>query len=158
MNKDNVRDDFHTKVKNLNVLFQFIKNNKEEQFLEYIANLTVDDVDVNNKDEQGNYLAHTCIIMNSRKMLQKLIEFDTRLDILDTDGYSLLYHPIKFNYTELIDILLESDKKSIGISLVNIKDVRGSVPIFYAIKYRNVRALQELFTHGADANYKNMIN
>ena len=33
------KDDFYQKTKHINTLFQFIKNNKEEQFIEYITTL-----------------------------------------------------------------------------------------------------------------------
>ncbi len=152
------KDDFHIKTRHINTLFQFIKANKEDQFLDYISNLTPDEVDVNMRDENGNYLISFAIIMNNRRVLKKLIEYGSRLDILDSEGYNILYYPIKFNYTEIIDILLESDKKIVGISLVNLKDLRGAVPIFYAIKYKNRYALQELISNGADPNYKNNEN
>lgn len=152
------RDDFHTKTKHITTLFQFIKTNKEDQFLEYLSTLNIDEVDVNLKDENGNYLISFAIMMNNRRILKKLIEYGGRLDILDSEGFSIMYYPIKFNYQEIIDILLEYDKKTVGISLVNIKDVRGAVPIFYAIRYKNRYALQELLSNGADANYKNNEN
>lgn len=152
------KDDFHIKTKHITTLFQFIKNNKEDQFLEYLSALGMDEVDINTKDENGNYLITFAIMMNNRRILKKLIEYGCRLDILDSEGFSILYYPIKFNYQEIIDILLEADKKIVGISLVNIKDIRGAVPIFYAIRYKNRHALQELLSHGADANYKNNEN
>ncbi len=33
---------FHTKTKHINILFQFLKSNKEEQFLEYISTIDKD--------------------------------------------------------------------------------------------------------------------
>ncbi|AYV85391.1 MAG: ankyrin repeat-containing protein [Satyrvirus sp.] len=152
------KDDFHTKIRHINTLFQFAKTNKEEQFLEYISSLVPEEIDVNMRDDNGNYLISFAIMMNNRRIVKKLIEYGSRLDILDSEGYSILYYPIKFNYIEIIDTLLEFNKKTIGISLVNIKDYRGSVPIFYAIKYKNRYALQELLSNGADANYKNNEN
>lgn len=152
------KDDFHTKTKHLNTLFQFIKTNKEEQFLEYISTLTKDDVDINMRDENGNYLITFAIMMNNRRILRRLIDYGARLDILDSEGFGILYYPIKFNYLDIIDTLLEFDKKTIGISLVNLKDLRGAVPLFYAIKYKNRYALQELLSNGADANYRNNEN
>jgi ankyrin repeat protein len=158
MENTSTKDEFHTKTKHINTLFQFIKTNKEDQFLEYISSLSPDELDVNMKDENGNYLIFFAIMMNNRRILKKLIEYGSRLDILDSEGYSILYYPIKFNYLEIIDILLEFDKKTVGISLVNLKDLRGAVPIFYAIKYKNQYALQELLTNNADANYRNNEN
>lgn len=154
-NSSSYIDDFHTKIKHINTLFQFIKTNKEEQFLEYLSHLSQDEIDVNMRDENGNYLVFFAVMLNSRRILKKLIDYGARLDILDSEGYNILYYPIKFNYLEIIDVLLEYDKKIVGISLINLKDLRNSVPIFYAIKYKNRHALQELLTNGADANYKN---
>lgn len=147
-------DDFHTKIKHINTLFHFIKTNKEEQFLEYLSNLKREEIDVNTKDEHGNYLISFSIVMNRNRILRKLIDYGSRLDIIDVDGYTILYYPIKYNYISIIDTLLEYDKKTIGISLVNLKDLRGATPIFYAIKYKNIYALQELLSYGADVNYK----
>lgn len=152
------RDDFHTKTKHINTLFQFIKDNKEEEFLEYLSNLNKGEVDINTPDENGNYIITIAVVKNFQLILKKVIEYGSRLDIIDTDGYSLLYYPIKFNYREIINILLENDTKMLGISLINIRDMRGAVPIFYAIKYRNNYALQQLLIHEADANYRNREN
>lgn len=158
MNSIPAYDDFHTKTKHISTLFQFIKTNKDDQFLEYISNLTADEVDVNMKDENGNYLIFFAIMMNNRKIVQKLIEYGSRMDIVDSEGYTVLYYPIKFNYSEIIDTLLDYDKKTVGMSLVNLRDLRDAVPIFYAIKYKNRHALIELLNAGADANYKNTEN
>jgi ankyrin repeat protein len=153
-NKTNILDNFHNKTKHLYTLFQFIKTNKEEQFLEYISNLTSEEIDVNMRDEHGNYLVTFAVMMNRNHILKKLIEYGSRLDIIDVDGYTILYYPIKYNYVTIIDTLLEYNNKIIGISLVNLKDRRDNVPIFYAIKYKNRYALQVLLSYGADANYK----
>ena len=71
------KDDFHIKTKHINTLFQFIKTNKEEQFLEYISNLTQEEIDINMRDENGNYLIFFAIMMNNRRILKKLIEYGT---------------------------------------------------------------------------------
>ena len=148
-------DDFHIKNKHIITLFQLIKINKEEQFLEHISSLSQEEIDVNTKDDNGNYLIFFAIIMNNIKIVKKLIDYGSRMDILDSEGYNILYYPIRFNYLEIFDTLLEYDKKTVGVSLVNLKDFRGAVPLFYAIKYRNRYALKELLNNGANANYKN---
>jgi len=149
---------FYIRSKHATTLFQFIKSNKEEQFIEYISALKVDEIDVNIKDDNGNYMIFFAIMMNNRRILRKVIEYGAKLDVLDAEGYSVLYYPIKFNYLELFSTFLEYNKNIIGASLVNLKDTRGSVPLFYAIKYRNRYALQELLVNGADVNYKNSKN
>lgn len=148
------KDDFYKKTKHIIILFKFIKNNKQEQFLDYLSSLDPNDLDVNLKDSNGNYLINFAIMMNNRLILKKLIQYGSRLDIIDSEGHGILYYPIKFSYSEIIDILLEYNKKTLGVSLVNIRDSKGSVPLFYAIRYDNDYALQELLSNGADANYK----
>jgi ankyrin repeat protein len=148
-------DDFHVKTQHVNKLFNLIKDRNDNEFIEYISKLNPDEVDVNIKDVNGNYLVFFAVIMNNSEILKILIKHETRLDILDTDGHSILYYPIRFNYQNIIDILLESDKNIIGMSLVNLRDSQGSVPLFYAIKYKNHRALDKLLINDADANYKN---
>ena len=64
-------DDFHIKTKHINTLFQFVKTNKEEQFLDYISALSPDSIDVNMRDENGNYLISFAIMMNNRRILKK---------------------------------------------------------------------------------------
>lgn len=155
MNNNINQDNFYVKTKHINTLFQFIKNNKEEQFIEYLSNLDKETVDINIKDEHGNYLLFFAIMMNNKRILKKIIEYGARLDILDSEGYTIMYYPIKFNYLDIIDVLIEYNKKIIGISLINLRDIRGYIPIFYAIKYKNMYALQELLINGANVNYKN---
>ncbi|BCS83184.1 ankyrin repeat-containing protein [Cotonvirus japonicus] len=154
MNSGINKDDFHLKTKHINTLFEYAKNNKRKEFIDYISKLEPNDVDVNMRDENGNYLIFFAIITNNQIILKKLIEFGARLDIFDSEGYSILYYPIKLGYADIIDILLENNTQTIGISLLNIKDLNGSVPLFYAIKYKNKYALQELLSYGANANYK----
>lgn len=151
-------DDFHSKTQHLNKLFNLIKSNKEKEFMDYINQLTPDQIDINIRDENGNYMIFFAIIMNSSTILKKLIKYGARLDVFDTEGNSVMYYPIKFGYYEIIDILIDYDSKIIGISLINIKDHKGSVPLFYAIKYRNKYALQQLLSKDANANYRNNDN
>lgn len=96
--------------------------------------------------------------MNSQAILKKLIEYGARLDVFDPEGFSVMYYPIKYGYYDIIDILLEYDSKIVGVSLINIKDLKGSIPLFYAIRYRNKYALDELLARGANPNYKNSEN
>src|SRR5277367_4598767 len=112
------RDDFSKKMRHITTLFSFIKNDKDENFLEYLLNLSPDEIDLNIKDDHGNLIIFFTVIKNKKKILQKIIDYNARLDVLDTDGFSLLYYPIKFNYHEIIDILLEANKKIIGLSLI----------------------------------------
>ena len=154
MNHIVIEDNYLKKQKHLNTLMHYLKNDKDEQFLEYIDSIEKSLLDLNLKDDNGNFLAFIAVIKNKKKIVQKLIEYQIRLDIVDVDGYSLLYYPIKYGFNELLDVLIETDQKIIGFSLVNMKDNRGGTPILYALKYKNEYALQELLIHKADVNYR----
>lgn len=146
-NYDNIYDHLYT-------LFDFIKRGKENQFLEYLSSLSQDDINVNFRDANGNYLITFAIIKNNTTIVKKLIDYGSRLDIIDNGGKSILYYPIKYSYISLLDTLLEFDKKTIGISIVNLKDSDESFPLTYAIKFNNSHAVQELLSNGADPNYQ----
>jgi len=154
MNNIIIEDNYAKKQKYLNALIHFVKNDKDEQFLEYILSIDKSLLDLNLKDDTGNYLIFIAVVKNKKKIVQKLIEYHIKLDSLDIDGYGLLYYPIKYGFNELFDILIETDKQSIGFSLVNMKDNKGGTPLLYALKYKNEYALQELLIHKADANCK----
>ena len=146
MNKiDN--DKFHEKNNNTNILFNLIKNNKDIDFINYITKFPKDDIDVNIKDSNGNYLLSIAIIKNFIKIIEILLEYDAKTDIIDAEGHSILYYPIKYNYQEALELLINHDNKSFGLSLVNIEDTRKSVPLFYAIKYKNFQALKFLINN-----------
>lgn len=155
---NSLKDDFHIRTNHLNALFRLIKSNKEEEFMSYLLKLERNEIDVNLRDETGNYLISFAVIMNNWKIVEALITYGARLDIIDSEGYSILYNPIKFDYREMVETLIKLNSKIIGISIINLKDNRGSVPLFYAIKYKNKHALEKLLNAGSDVNYKNNDN
>jgi ankyrin repeat protein len=85
-----IKDTFHEKMKHINILFQFIKTGKNDQFIEYLSHIDKETIDLNTRDEQGNYLIFFAIMRNNKKIVKALIAFDVRLDILDSDGYGVL--------------------------------------------------------------------
>jgi len=114
MAEDISKDDFPIKIKHIRVLFNLIKENKSVEFLDYINSVNPDELDVNIRDDQNNYLIQFAIIMNNPTIVQKLITLGSKLDFTDTDGFSILYHPIKYNYPTIFDILVEENKNNIG--------------------------------------------
>lgn len=158
MQHNPTRDDFYRRTQNITKLFTFLKNNNDIEFMNYLDSLDPNEIDVNIKDEQNNFLIFFMVMNNKKQLLLKILEKGAKLDIFDTEGRSLLYYPIKFNYQEIIDILIEVDKKNIGLSLINIKDARESTPLIYAIKFSNKQVLKQLLDNGADANIKNSMH
>ena len=66
-------------------------------------------------------------------MTKKLIEYGAVINVLDANGYSILYYPIKLNYPHIIDILIDYDKQLTGITLFNFQDRKGNTPLHYAV-------------------------
>lgn len=142
----------------INILFDFAKRNKEEQFTEYLDNFSKYDINVNQQDANGNYLLTFAVIKNSTMMTKKLLEYNAKLDIIDSEGHSILYYPIKYAYSEIVDILISYDKLTIGLPIINLKDTNGIYPLMYAIKFDNMSSLQILLSNGANPNYTTNLN
>lgn len=153
-----MEDTFQDQKKHIEYLFSLIKRRQEDVFVEYVSRLSVGEIDVNTRDANGNYLIFFAVITNSIQAVEKLIEYGSRLDLLDSEGFSILYNPIKFDYREILDVIIDNNVKTVGISVVNIKDTKGDVPLFYAVRYRNSYALEKLLASNADANYRNNNN
>lgn len=148
-------NEFNNQKQHIHTLFTFIYENDEDGFNNYLNQFPLETIDLNVKDRNGNYLLYLAVIKNDLKIVKNLIENRIKLDIIDSDGYSILYIPIKLNYSQMIDLLLNSDNNLIGISLVNIKDKFNETPLFYAIKYTNIDIIKRLLSNGADPNFKN---
>lgn len=144
------KDNFYIKKKHIDTLFRFIKNKKEEEFLEYITAISPSEIDLNIKDSFGNYLINYVCLLNYPRCLNSVLKFDCRLDIIDDNGRSLLYYPIKFDYTEVFNILLNS--KLVGSYIYDIVDKFDKTPLYYAIDNKNYACLQELVTKGANTD------
>lgn len=153
-----ISDNYNIKIKNINELFKLIKENKQTEFINFLKSLKKDDIDVNLKDENGNYLIFLAIMKNNIKILKILIKFDARLDVIDSEGYTIIYYLIKYDYFDTFKFFLDIDKKIIGFSLINFQDAHKFIPIFYAIKFNNIHFINELLINGADVNYKNNKN
>ena len=85
------------------------------------------------------------------------IEYGAVINVLDANGYSILYYPIKLNYPHIIDILIDYDKQLTGITLFNFQDRKGNTPLHYAVFYKNTYALQKMLMNGADIEYRNNV-
>ncbi len=139
-------------------LLNLIKNKKFDELLEYIKkNIKTIDLDV--YDESYNYFIQYVIIYNAIDILKYILNNGTvRLDILDIDGRNLLYTPIKYNYIDILKLLIEFDKKNIGMSLLDVRDNNGYNGLHYCIIFNNIAALNLLYniTNTFDNNGNNI--
>jgi ankyrin repeat protein len=53
-------------------------------------------IDIEIKDENNNYLLHYIVNFNKIDILKILLDRNIRIDILDFDGRTILYIPIKY--------------------------------------------------------------
>lgn len=135
---------------NVKILFNLVKQNKWDEVLDFLKNN--DDIDVNIRDNSNNYLINYAIINNNIAAVSLLIHKGSRLDITDNDGRSILYVPIKYNFDKILDLLIHFNKINIGISLIDIKDKNGHIPLHYAIIFKNINAIKILLEAGSDVN------
>ena len=73
-----------------------------------------------------------------------------RLDILDLDGRSLLYNCIKFNYIELLNLILQYNTTNIGISILDLKDRLGLTALHYSVIFNNYKCFKLLIQNNAN--------
>lgn len=131
-------------------LFGLLKDHKWDEFSKYVS--SIEYIDLNIRDDQNNYLLTYAVLYNKPDIVKLLIDKGARIDILDNEDRSILYIAIKYDYQEIIDILLEYNKNSIGIFLFDIRDRNNNVPIHYTIVFNNLTALKKLLDYGANPN------
>ena len=129
-------------------IFILIKENKFIDLEDLISKN--EDIDLDIHDENYNYLIHYLINFNQENLIILLLKKDIRLDILDIDGRNILYYPIKYNYIKILNILLEHNKKNIGIPIIDIKDSLGNTALHYATILNNLDIVKILINFGAD--------
>jgi ankyrin repeat protein len=124
------------KSRNFNKIKEIIKNDK--------------DINLDIYDDQNNYLIHYILLHDQIDILKIIIKRNIRLDVLDVDGRTILYVPIKFNLINSLKILLDNNNNLIGISVLDIKDNMGFTALHYCIVLNNFDCLKELLNANAD--------
>jgi ankyrin repeat protein len=129
------------------MIFDFIKNKDFDGLKKYIeTNINDDNLDLDIYDSHHNYFIQYLITYNLIDIIKIILLNKTiRLDIVDTDGRNILYIPIKFNYIELLELLIMTDKKNIGISIIDMSDNLGYTCLHYAIIYNNFTIFKILY-------------
>lgn len=133
------------------ILFDMMKEHKWQDFTQYLNKH--EDLDVNIRDNSNNYLIQIAVLYNNKDIVSLLINRGAKLDILDSDGRSLLYLTIKYNYLEILKLLLYFNKSSIGVSLVDMTDKSGHIPLHTAIILNNMTAMTLLLENGSNINF-----
>lgn len=135
-------------------LITLFNEKKYDKIIEILENDNEKKINVNVQDENNNYLITYAVLLNDKKLFQKLIEHDARLDILDNDNRSLLFIGIKFGYYDIIEVLL-NNTNNIGVDVSDVKDIQGYVALHYAIIQKNIKIIEILLKHGSKINTQN---
>ncbi|KAH8309657.1 hypothetical protein KR059_012865 [Drosophila kikkawai] len=132
----------------LPLLKESIQRGKQKAFEAILAT----GINVNSKPSKANSasLVEIAAICGNWRALSRLLE-DPQLRISSDSRLlnAVISHLEEapydnFNYQQCFEVLLASDRVDI-----NEADRAGLVPLFYAVKYRNTRAMQELLQRGA---------
>jgi len=133
-------------------LFDLIKNSKWDEFNTLVKKDKY--LDVNIRDYTNNYLIAYAIIANNLEAVEILVKKNARLDILTEDGKNLLYIPIKYNYIKLVSLILELDKSSINIPIINVKDNFSNIALHYAVSSKNLELSKMLLEYSSNPSVK----
>lgn len=120
-------------------LFNLLKSHEWDKFTSIIKNTK--NIDFNIRDNSQNYLLQYAILYNKVEIVKLLIEKKAKTDIYDYDGRNILYNPIKFNYFDIVNELLNTESKNIGITISEMPDNKGYYPIHYAIIFGNINMI-----------------
>ena len=138
---------------NINIkLFNYFKDHSWKKIINLLKNNN--NIDVNLRDNNNNYLIQYAIIFNKIEIVKLLLRKESKLDIIDSDGKTLLFIPIKYNFLDILNILLIKNKLYIGESIINIKDNNGFTPLHYSILNSNINALKIILKFKPNINIK----
>lgn len=131
-------------------LFNLIHNDQWDKLNHIIK--TNDDLDVNIKDESGKFIINYAVASNKVETVGLLISRGAKLDILESNGKTILYIPIEFKYKKMLELLLFFNKSSVGASLVDYPDDSGKIALHYSINLKNIEMCQMLLDEGSNVN------
>ena len=112
-------------------------------------------VDINEKDASGNYPLTNAINRNNFDMVVSLMKYGIKnkidMNLIDINGYSLLYLSYKQNYMKIFKYL------SVYLDINQVDCTCQSI-IFYAVNYNDIDTVEYLISHGADLNIRDRNN
>lgn len=118
-----------------------------KQLQQYTSNRNID---VNIIDNIGLYPINYAVAYQNKDIIAFFLANNARMDIIDGDGLSILHHPIKWNNIEIMRLLLNFSKQSIGLPIYNIVDKNGNTPITYCLRYKKIECLEMLLAYDCD--------
>lgn len=135
------------------IMFNLLKSRKYDEFIEMLN--TQDDININVRDHNNLQFINYAILHNNKNIVTLLINKGSRLDVMDHDGRSILYYPIIYGYYDLLELLLHFNETVIGISLVDLNDKNGNIPLHYAIFSKKSKIINLVVKYTTRINYRN---
>lgn len=134
------------------ILFEYIKNHQYDKLISAIK--SDNKYDLNEVDESGIYLIQYAILFRQRDLVALLISKNCKLDILDSDGRSIFYVPIKFGYNEIVSLLINFSNVVVGVPLLEMLDSQHNIPLHYAIMFNRIYIIKEMLQIKFNINFK----
>jgi ankyrin repeat protein len=134
------------------VLFEYIKNHQYDKLITAIK--SDNKYDLNEMDETGVYLIQYAILFRQRDLVALLISKNCKLDILDSDGRSIFFVPIKFGYNEIVSMLINFSNVVVGVPLLEMLDFHLNIPLHYAIMFNRFNIIKEMLQIKSNINFK----
>ena len=91
-------------------------------------------------------------MLNRFDICQILIKKGARIDITNKNDESILIPTIEYSYFEILELFLKTNKESIGLSVIDMKDRNMKIPLHYAIEIQNIEAIKLLLKYGSNPN------
>lgn len=138
-------------------LFVLLKTHKYKEFIKIINEIDENDIsiglfDINVRNEQQNYFLTYAVTLNQFEVCETLINKGARIDITNKNDESILIPSIEYSYYDILELLLKTNKNSIGVSITDIRDRNMKIPLHYAIETQNLKAVELLLEYGSNVN------
>lgn len=137
-----------------NELFNMLKTHKYKEFIESLNEIDTSDIgfDINIRDDQNNYFLTYAVTLNEPTIVETLIKKGAKIDITNKNDESIIIISIEYSYFEVLELLLATNKDTIGISIIDMKDRNMRTPLHYAIEIQNIKAIKLLLQYGSNTN------
>jgi ankyrin repeat protein len=132
-------------------VFEYIKSHKYDLIIEHIKK-NICDFDVNIKDINGIYLIYYAVIYNNKILTKFLLDNGAYIDIIDDNNNSLVHIAIKYNYVDIICMLLDYDASNIGKKILSIKNIDKNTPLHYAVLLHNQLIVKKILDYDSNTN------
>ena len=123
-----------------NQLFEYIKNEKWDLLIEFINDDKNLNFNYNIQNANNIYLLEFLVLHNKFNIVKLLTNKLINFNIIDEHSKTLFYTIIKYSMDELLDIFIDKNKDNIGFDLFESIDDNGNIPLFYCIKFNNIKA------------------